>query len=63
MSDYCSCMVVSSAYKSTKDIVSCNDKGRPLMKSKKNKGPKIDPWGTPQITTDEADNSLFIATH
>ena len=62
MSDCCSYIVVSSAYKSTKDIVSCNDKGRSLMKSKNNKGPKIDPWGTPQLTTDEADNSLFITT-
>ena len=52
MSDCCSYMVVSSAYKSTKDIVSCNHKGRSLMKSKNNKGPKID----------EADNSLVIAT-
>ena len=62
MSDCCSYMVVSSAYKSTKDIVSFNDKGRSLMKSKNNKGPKIDPWGTPQLTNYEADNSLFIAT-
>ena len=62
MSDCCSYMVVSSAYKSTKGIVSCNDKGRSLMKSKNNKGPKIDPWGTQQLTNDEADNSLFIAT-
>ena len=37
MSDCCSYMVVSSAYKSTKDIVSCNDKGRSLMKSKNNR--------------------------
>ena len=55
MSDCCSYMVVSSAYKSTEDIVSCNDKGRSLMKSKNNKGPKIDPWGTLQLNTDEAD--------
>ena len=49
MSYCCSYMVVSSAYKSTKDIVSCNDKGMSLMKSKNNKGPKIDPRGTPQL--------------
>ena len=52
MSDCCSYMVVSSAYKSTKDIVSCNDKGRSLMKSKNNKRPKIVPWGTPKLTND-----------
>ena len=53
-------MIVSSAYKSTADIVSCSDKGKSLMKSKNNKGPKIDPWGTPQFTVEESDSSLFI---
>ena len=55
-------MVVSSAYKSTADIVSCSDKGKSFMKSKNNKGPKMVPWGTPQFTVDESDSSLFIAT-
>lgn len=32
------------------------------MKSKHNKGLKMDPWGTPQLPNDESDNSLFKAT-
>ena len=50
-------MVVSSAYKSTADIVSCSDKGKSLMKSKNNKGPILDPWGTPKFTVEESDSS------
>ena len=55
-------MVVSSAYKSMQDIVSCNVKGKSFIKSKNNRGPKMDPWGTPQFTADESDNLVFIAT-
>ena len=50
MSDCCSYMLVSSAYKSTKDIVSCNYKGRSLMKSKNNKGPKTDSLTVPYLS-------------
>ena len=31
------------------------------MKSKNNNGRKTDPWGTPQLTIEESDISLFIA--
>ena len=55
-------MVVSSAYRSTADIVSCSDKSMSLMKNKNNKGPKMDPWGTPQLTIEESGSSLFIVT-
>ena len=44
------------------DIVSCNVKGKSLMKSKNYRGPKMDPWGTPQFIANESDNSLLIAT-
>ena len=47
---------------STKDVISCNAKGKSLMKSKNNRGSKMDPWGTSQFTADESDNSLFITT-
>ena len=53
-------MVVSSAYKSAADIVPCSDKGKSLMKNKNNEGPKIDHWGTPQISVEESDSSHYL---